>query len=115
MATFNLSANRADTLNLEGIGLGEYTVGDLTKPRQLKLAEYQERAEALQAEGENADVDAIVGVIAEQVELMLEDAEGVAASIVTAWDEGRVGLNSLTGAVEFLMGLANEETRRGNE
>jgi hypothetical protein len=114
MATFNPFEREVDELDLTGLGLGAFRVADLTKPRQARMQELVAEAKQLEARSDDEAQDDAVGVMAQQIELMLEDADGVGAALLEGWNTGRVGLKALMGAAQFVLDVASEQESAGN-
>lgn len=119
MAKWSAAKRVDDVVDLGAWSLGEYKVGRLTKPRQQALSDIREKLESLELPDDESDVteeqsDAVVELLAEQIEASLEASDGVKAGIVQAWNEGVAAFPEITGLAEFIQESFTARSAPGN-
>lgn len=94
--TFNPLERESAVLCLFGT---DYQVAEATRATMRRMQSLQRQIEAL---GDDADDDTVVGLMADMVEATLVNSAGVADTIRGAWNRNEISLPALVRTVEFL-------------
>lgn len=91
---------------------GDFTLGDITEPRQIDLAKAAELLQAIDTE-DVGQLGKFVDAICELIEAACEEP-GAGAIVRKAWDAGEIGAKVLGGCAQFVNEWLIEESSAGN-